>query len=340
MSRIRVAVAATVAALGIAVEARAVDSAAVVMYHRFGDNRYASTNIRLDQFEEHIRELKSGPYKVLPLPEIVAALKEGRALPDRTVAITIDDAFATVYREGWPRLRKAGLPFTFFVATDHLDSGSPEHVTWAQLREMVAGGGVTVGHHAASHASLAQEGPERAKAEIEKANGRFRTELGQVPELFSYPYGETGQAVTQVVRDSGFKAAFGQHSGAFDGKPEWFYLPRFALNETYGTLDRFRQAVNSVALPVADITPVDPLIVGANPPPIGFSVGPVAASLDSLRCFASHEGSVGLIRLGESRVEVRLRKPLPPGRSRLNCTLPAGEGRWHWFGRQYYVPTR
>jgi peptidoglycan/xylan/chitin deacetylase (PgdA/CDA1 family) len=340
MFRTGLALAGVAVALGLAAEAAAADSAVAVMYHRFGDGRYPSTNIRIEQLEAHIKELKSGPYAVLPLPEIVSALKEGRSLPDRTVAITVDDAFQSVYREGWPRLKKAGLPFTLFVSTDHLDGGSPENITWDQLREMVAGGGVTVGHHGASHASLAKEGPEAARGEIERASARFRAELGSVPELFSFPYGEAGAAVWKVVSEAGFKAAFGQHSGAFDARSEWFYLPRFALNETYGGPDRFHQIVNALSLPVSEITPADPLIVGTNPPAIGFTVGEGGGNLDGLRCFASHEGSVGLIRLGESRIEARLTKPLPVGRSRLNCTLPADEGRWRWFGRQFYVPAR
>ena len=56
----------------------AADSAAILMYHRFGENSFPSTNIRLEQFDAHIAELASGPYTVLPVTEIVAAIREGR----------------------------------------------------------------------------------------------------------------------------------------------------------------------------------------------------------------------------------------------------------------------
>ena len=42
------------------------DSASVIMYHRFGEDRYPSTNIRLSQFEEHLELLTNGDYTVLP----------------------------------------------------------------------------------------------------------------------------------------------------------------------------------------------------------------------------------------------------------------------------------
>ncbi|HEC91025.1 MAG TPA: chitin deacetylase, partial [Alphaproteobacteria bacterium] len=38
------------------------------------------------------------------------------------------------------------------------------------------------------------------------------------------------------------------------------------------------------------------------------------------------------------RVEIRAKTPFPNGRTRLNCTLPGPDGRWRWFGRQFYKP--
>ena len=99
-------------------------AATIIMYHRFGERDYPSTNVRIEQFEAHIRELQSGPYTVLPLEQIIEAYRVGHELPSHTVAITIDDAYRSVYTEAWPRLRDAKLPFTLFVATDPVDQGT------------------------------------------------------------------------------------------------------------------------------------------------------------------------------------------------------------------------
>ena len=93
-------------------------SAVVLMYHRFGEDGVPSTSIRLDQFEEHIAILTDGRYNVLPLEEIITALAAGTPLPDRTIAITIDDTFRSTYTQAFPHLQAAGLPFTLFVNTD------------------------------------------------------------------------------------------------------------------------------------------------------------------------------------------------------------------------------
>ncbi len=318
-------------------------SAVVLMYHRFGDSRYPSTNVTLEQLDQHIAELTNGDYTVMHLSTIVDRLAAGEALPDRTVAITIDDAYETIYTGGWPRLRDAGLPFTLFVSSGPIDEGLDDMMSWDQLREMQAAG-VEIGGHTVTHLHMPWADAERNRREVAESNARVEAELGKVPELFAYPYGEASLGVIEIVRDAGYKAAFGQHSGAFGASDDWFYLPRFPLNEKYADMGRFRTAVNALPIPTADVTPENmalrPSAGLENPPAMGFTVTQDIGDLDSLTCFVSHEGAASIERLG-SRIEVRAEQPFPPGRSRLNCTLPArGEnaGRWHWFGRQFVVP--
>jgi peptidoglycan/xylan/chitin deacetylase (PgdA/CDA1 family) len=312
-------------------------SAVLIMYHRFGEDSLPSTNIRIEQFEAQIEVLASGGYSVLPLPDIIAALRTGAPLPDKTIGITIDDANSSVYEQAWPRLKAAGFPFTVFVSTDPVDAGVHGVMSWDQLREL-ADSGVTIGHHSASHAHMAGRDEALNTADIAKASERFRAELGRTPELFAYPYGEYSRALQELIADQGFTAAFGQHSGVAHEGEFIFALPRFALNESYGDIDRFKMISRTLALPVSDVTPSDSLL-GPNPPLIGFTVDESLERLDQLNCFASGQGAAEIERLGERRIEVRLKAPFPPGRSRLNCTIPGREGRFHWFGMQFLTPT-
>jgi len=329
-----------VAALGLPVlpgAAMAADSAAILMYHRFGDERYPSTNIQLEQFEGHLAELKSGGYTVLPVPEIVAAIREGKPLPDRAVGITVDDAYLSVFQNGWPRFKAARFSFTLFVSTDPVDQASTgrtsEYMTWDHVRELAAAG-VVIGNHTASHLHMADTGAEANRRDIERAAARFQEKLGMTPALFAYPYGEASLANIRLVADMGFAVAFGQFSGAIGRDPELYYLPRFALNETYGDIRRFRQVASALALAVADVTPADPLVGAVNPPAIGFTVRRPTAGLDRLTCFISPERS-NLERLGDSRFAVRGQKPVAKCRTRLNCTLTAAYCRWDRDGRQF-----
>ena len=314
----------------------AADSGVVVMYHRIGDEvKFPSTSVSKEQFEAHISLLEQQKYTVWPLEKLTMALKSGDSIPDRTVAITFDDAYSSIYDIAWPRLKRAGMPFTVFVATKSVDSGSSGFLSWDQMREMTANG-VTIGNHTRTHLHMARASIERNRAEIRHARRRLSEELSVDPPLFAYPYGEMSSDVRELVIEEGFMAAFGQHSGVAHSGDDKYYIPRFAFNEQFGDLARFRRVVNAMPLPVEDITPPDPLIA-ANPPAFGFSVGADMRGLHLLACYHSQFGKVGLMRLGERRIEIRFAEPFRKGRTRLNCTLPGPDGRWRWFGRQFYV---
>ncbi len=314
-------------------------SAVVFMYHRFGETSHPSTNIAIEQFEAHLKELKSGAYNILSLPDIADALRRGLPLPERTVGISIDDAYLSVYTVAWPRLKAAGFPFTLFVSTRAVDQGLKSNMNWGQVREM-ADAGVTIGHHMASHPHMLAAAAGHNGRELVEASQRFAEKLESKPALFAYPYGEASLAVRKLIMEAGFSAAFGQHSGVIGGHGDLYFLPRFSMSEKYGALARFRLAANALPLTVTEVTPPDPLITGNNPPVIGFTVTGGIKGLERLNCFSSHEGKLRVIRLAETRVEVRLSKPLPQGRTRLNCTLPAADGRWRWLGRQFYFSAR
>lgn len=321
----------------VAAEPAGTGSTAVVFaYDRFGEDQTPSVSIRLDQFEAHLEELQDGDYEVLPLPKILEALRNGTPLPDRAVAITIDEASRSAYREAWPRLKAAGLPFTLFVATDAIDRGSPAHMTWAEVRQLAAAG-VTIGGLGASTQSLVPRSPAEIKADLRRMADRLQAETGQRPTLFAYPQGEVSSAVRTVVTEQGFAAAFGQQSGVLYPQADRWTLPRFVMNESFGSVDRFRLAANALPLPVTDLTPDDPLL-SVNPPPVGFTVAEGVGDLSRLACFASGQGRTALERVTEDRVEVRIKDAFPPGRSRVNCTLPTTEGRWRWLGMQFVVP--
>jgi peptidoglycan/xylan/chitin deacetylase (PgdA/CDA1 family) len=319
--------------------AYAAESATVFMYHRFDEQAHPTTNILVGQFEAHIAELTNGKHNPLGLPEIVNTLRRGKQLPKNAVGISIDDAFKSVYTVAWPRLKAAGLPFTLFVATQPIDQNAPGYMTWDQIRELVREG-VTIGSQTASHLHMAGSSMAAVIADIEKSNARFVEELGKKPEFFAYPYGESSAEVRAYVIKAGFKASFGQHSGVIHSDSDFHYLPRFAMNETYGDLIRVRRAANALPLRVREITPADPKLTPAgNPPSYGFTVfGDALKNIRSLNCYAWGQGKTRVERLGSGRIEIRLAKKFPPGRARVNCTMPAGGGKWRWFGMQFYIP--
>ena len=116
-------------------------------------------------------------------------------------------------------------------------------------------------------------------------------------------------------------------------------LPRFSMTESYADLDRFDLVSTALPLTVTDIEPPAPYqdrMIES----IGFTIADdLAGQTDNLSCFISGKDEVEIQLLGP-RVEVRASTPLTAERFRLNCTLPAADNRWRWFGMLYVQPTQ
>jgi len=315
----------------------AADYATVLMYHRFGEDKYPSTNIRIEQFEAHLDMLSSGDYTVWPLGKIIDHLQQGLNLPDKTVAITIDDAYLSVFTKARPRLKARNFPFTVFVATQPVDRNQRGYMSWDQIR-ILQDEGVQIGSQTTTHPHMHEISIADAEDELKTSNARFLEEIGQRPKLFAYPFGEYNLDVIELVKQAGFDAAFGQNSGIAHGYNGFFELPRFAMNEQYGTIDRLQLAIDGLPLKVDQIVPEDVVLnKDNNPPNYGFTLAPDIANDRQLRCFNSTYGTLEVNILGP-RAEIRLPGPLEQGRARVNCTMPGGDGRWRWFGRQFLIP--
>ncbi len=315
------------------------NSASVLLYHRFGEDSLPTTSIRLEQFEAHIQQLKTGGYHFMSLREAAARHKNKQLFPEQTVLVSVDDAYKSVIMEGWPRLKAAGIPMTLFVSTDPVDEKHSNYLSWDDIRAL-QNDGVEIGHHTASHLHMPHAGLEEAMADVRRASARFREELGAVPALFAYPYGEYTAEIREAIEAEGFEAAFAQFSGPVGPSEHPYALPRFPVNERFGSEDRFKLISRAKALPVTDLIPSQPVISeGKNPPIFGFTVDQSVRGLSAMACYPSHLGEpAGIVQPVPHRIEVRFDKAFPKGRNRINCTLPAGGGRWYWLGRFFYVP--
>jgi biofilm PGA synthesis lipoprotein PgaB len=336
---------AIVLALACAAPATAADSAVVLTYHRFGEDRYPSTNIRIEQFEAHLNHLQERDYAVVPLADVIAAVKDGDSLPDRAVAITIDDAYRSVYDVAFPLFRAKEIPFTVFVATDGVDEQRPAYMSWDQMREM-AQHGATFANHGATHSSVIKQADGETNAErlarvrkdVEKGWRRLTEELNPLPGAFAYPYGEYDTPAANLLREMGY-LSFGQQSGGVGPTSDSRALPRFPMAETFGDIDEFRTKVASLPMPVTNIDSWDPVTSNVQPS-ITVTLSESDARIGELACFVSGQGKVDVNWLQTDRFSVGPAKPFGKGRQRVNCTAPRDDGRYLWFSHPWIIQPR
>ncbi len=311
------------------------NSATVFMYHKFGVSKYPSTSVTLDQLKSHINEFAKDKYNILPLEFIVDTVINDGDLPNNTIGISIDDADKSFFEVGWPYFKENNIPVTLFVTTGTIANNNKSYLNWDQIRKLKEEG-VTIGAHSHTHAHMPDIKIEEVKSEIELSNKIFLKEIGEIPTLFAFPYGETNSEIIDLIKEYKFKVAFGQHSGIINETSNMYYLPRFSLNEKYGEIERVKFAASSKGLGVYDFIPSNPTI-NENPPFIGFSLLDEKLSR-SLNCFIfdmSGQVEREIYKFNE-RIEIRLSRELSKGRSRMNCTAKDSNGNWRWFGHQFY----
>jgi len=181
-------------ALVISPALRAADHAAILMYHHVSTDTPSSTSVTPTAFARHLDYLEKGGYTVLPLEKILDALTHGVSLPDKTVAITFDDAYYSLIDEAAPLLKQHGWPYTIFVNTKAIDDHYRGYLSWEELRTLMKEG-ADIGNHSNSHEHLVrhldsesdQEWHARIQADIQYAQHRLHEELGVTPHIFYYP---------------------------------------------------------------------------------------------------------------------------------------------------------
>ena len=324
------------------------NQAVILMYHHFGVSKHPSTNIRLEQFEAHLNHLSNAGYQIWPLTKVSEYIRKNQPFPARVAAITIDDAYISVYTEAYPRLSKRSWPFTVFVATDSVDRNFRSYMSWKQMREMQSNG-VTFANHSASHDYLIQKKPGennqqwqvRITSDIQRAQKQLKAELGIAPMLFAYPYGEYNTALANIVTKMGY-VAFGQHSGPAGINDDIRALPRFPMAEKFAEIKDFKQKTASLAFFIEKQTPFEPSINQSNnPPTLEINLADKRdMKLDQLTCFVSGQGRAGVtwLNIQKTQFSVQAAAPLPAGRSRYNCTAPSTEkGRFYWYRHMWIL---
>ena len=177
--------------------------------------------------------------------------------------------------------------------------------------------------------------------DINKATFDFKNNLGFNSSFFSYPFGEYSNNFKAIVKNLGFKYAFGQHSGVADETKDFYELPRFPINETYGELKRFETILKTIPLKFRSIIPEEKYIqANNNPPEIIVEFFKNSKNIKLLNCYSNEQNSwrkSKLEFLDTYKIKIKLVGKFTTERGRVNCSLREKDGSWRWLGMQFVV---
>ena len=144
-----------------------------LIYHRFEENKYPSTNVRMDIFKQQvdiIYKYNLDFYNPINFEEEFNVPKI-----KKKILLTIDDGFSSFYNNAWPYLKEKKIPFILFVSTETV--GNNGYMSWEEIKEIEKEDFVFLGNHSHSHEYLIDYNFTNFKKDIDRSINIFKKKL-------------------------------------------------------------------------------------------------------------------------------------------------------------------
>jgi peptidoglycan/xylan/chitin deacetylase (PgdA/CDA1 family) len=188
----------------------------VLVFHKV-DRRFewGLTRITPERFKNVLEYLKENGYQTLTLSEIADPSRE---IHEKSVAVTFDDSYASIFKHAFPLLQKYGFRATVFVITGfagqmnewdvNLGGLKFLHLSWEQIRIM-AEAGFEIGSHTVHHADLTRISMENLKREVTESKKHIEDKISRKIRFISFPFGRYNDSVIETCKTAGYEHGCG-----------------------------------------------------------------------------------------------------------------------------------
>lgn len=189
----------------------------VLCYHALSPRWDAELSISPVAFERQLGHLLRRGWRATTFTDAVLGSSPGRVL-----AITFDDAFASVKQYAEPILARHGAVATVFAPTDFMGPGmmlswpGVDHwaqtefadelqpMEWGDLRRL-AQAGWEIGSHTCSHPHLTALDDDALRSELTESRTRCTEELGRDCRSIAFPFGDVDDRVVAATVAAGYQ---------------------------------------------------------------------------------------------------------------------------------------
>lgn len=210
----------------------------ILFYHRVADQHPNDWTMRCGMFARQIDWLERR-FEVVSLFEAQRRIASGNNhVP--TVCLTFDDGYADNLEFAIPLLLGRGLPFTYFVCSDHIRkrlpfphdvaAGVPLAPNRAEDLRQLAAWGVEIGAHTRTHADLGRLTGEPLRKEIVDSKREIERITGQPVRYMAFPYGlhcNLSKGAFHLAREAGYLGVCSAYGGYNFPGSDPFHLQRF-----------------------------------------------------------------------------------------------------------------
>lgn len=203
----------------------------VLCYHSISKDGWIFSVTEKD-FESHLKIL----LKTKNIISLKKLLGEKDKLNGKSVAITFDDGYETVFTAAYPVLKKYGLTACVFVNSVGNNGGKVENyngrkpLNLKQIR-LLKKEGWEIGYHTKSHRNLRFLSEKEIENELIYGKKELEKKLSFKINYFSYPYGIYNKIIVDIVKNAGYKYSFTADGGKIDFQESPFKISRILIDK-------------------------------------------------------------------------------------------------------------
>ncbi|MES2438651.1 MAG: polysaccharide deacetylase family protein [Verrucomicrobiota bacterium] len=215
----------------------------IIGYHDLGENLpETAMRIRTSKFRKQMETIRQLGIKVITMEEFTAWKKGEKTIPDKSILITFDDGWKSVYTDAFPILKEFGFPYTVFLYKNYVDGGG-KALTSAMIQEMMKAGGLSIGSHSVSHPypltvkNYRKKGGNAYDAYLRKEMGESKYFLeSKFPvkiNTYAYPGGFYTEEMLKLGTEFGYDHLFTVLPGKIKRSLPNETLPRYIILGNY-----------------------------------------------------------------------------------------------------------
>lgn len=210
--------------------------------------------VTVENFESQMAYLYEMGYHTLSLDEIKAYYYEGMPLPDRSVLLSFDDCYQSIYHHAYPILKKYGFQGVVFVVTGWVNKApmpfDPSQSVCLSETELQSMSDVFdyANHTALFHTrtsltsnKLTASSQEAFAADLDLCN---QYDLISAKDVFAYPFGLFNDGNVETLKSKAFKLGFTSEGGANLATTNPLLLKRYVVPH-FMPLDSFKEIVTN-----------------------------------------------------------------------------------------------
>ncbi|TCH62916.1 poly-beta-1,6-N-acetyl-D-glucosamine N-deacetylase PgaB [Acinetobacter sp. ANC 4862] len=236
------------------------------------------------QFQQHIDWLKKNGFHFINVDQLIQAHQGKYSLPTKPVLLTVDDGYASFYKNAYPIVKANKIPVVLAVVGSWLEPKEDQSIdfsgeqiqrkdmlSWSELKEMQDSGLVEIASHSynlhrgivgnpqgnlepaavtrlydAKSASYEDDShyQQRISNDLKQNNQLLIAHGLKSPRVMVWPYGHYNMQTVKIAKQLGMPVAISLDDGADSAKSSLGQLNRILIEGNMTTTDLAREIQN------------------------------------------------------------------------------------------------